>query len=1442
MKRMLINATQQEELRVALVDGQQLYDLDIETLHTTQKKANIYKGKITRVEPSLEAVFVDYGSARHGFLPFKEIAKEYLTGSTSIANGQPAFKDMISVGQEVLVQIDKEERGNKGAALTTYISLPGRFMVLMPNNPRAGGVSRRIQGEERRDLRDTLESLDAPENMGVIVRTAGVGRSKEELQWDLENLLQLWEAISREFDSAPAQRLLYQESNIIVRALRDYFRPDIGQILIDDERVFDQAQKFMQLVMPNNLNKLKLYQDNIPLFTRYQIEGQIETAYQRNVQLPSGGELVIDYTEALVSIDINSSRATKGGDIEETAYQTNLEAADEIARQMRLRDLGGLIVIDFIDMSVIRNRKEVEQRLIDATNIDRARVQIGRISRFGLLELSRQRLRPSIDEASHQVCPRCKGQGSIRGIQSLSLSLLRIIEEEAMKERTVRINGELPVPIATFLLNEKRHAIRQIEQRNQVEVVLIPNPNLHTPDYFIERLRDDEFSEESTRLPSYRMPMRQESMEDEVQSPVRSAAIEQAAVQGVEVKTPVPQPSGMVKGLSGFFSKVVALFKEEREADSPIHKAQQRLEEKSSTRQQDRAQDRVQEKRQDKANRYQQKSNARDEQALDKREPVVREIARENSRRDKAQEKGAEKHVESYQEKARENLQEKSQEKGQQKAQDRAQDKGQFGAHQAVRQDNPEIVDAVNASEQDLLSPPKYLNGREVRKGRPRDINALRGQGKANPPASLQHQMAMAVENVPEEQLGQSVASDVRVYADSQVATNEQIEPVQTAPEHVAQPVVADAPMRNKAVAPAMVSFLQQNVVETKKPETDSATAPVSIDAPAEAQSLAVETVDAPKYAQTDAPKVETQAATQSADAQAAVASAVKAEGESVVNPLLELPKLGQSVWYDNIDRAMLLDGTLTRLIAEDDLRGITSNPAIFQKALSSSNLYDASLAKWRRLNPQGQAREAFFALAVEDIQLACDQMRPVFEKTQGIDGMVSLEVSPDLADQVVKTVAEARALYQKVGRDNVMIKVPATEAGVQAVRELTFAGIHVNVTLLFSVERYRQVLDAYIGGLKARLDAGLPIAHIRSVASFFVSRVDSKIDEALSDEHANLRGRAAIANAQVAYSAFLERLSHDDWARLAEAGAKPQRLLWASTGTKNPLYSDVRYVDNLIGWDTVNTVPPATYQAFKHHGRAAPTLLRALDKAPDVLATVRAAGVDIEAITSDLEKEGIAQFEQAFSALLSSLSEKMNQLAINEVVVAEKAEKTGRGRRASKVVGKNTTNRARAARKANADRDLLVNLDENVVSALIEDKADSVAQEKVVEGESKAEQAAVSSVSAEVAADIATDTGADTVTESEVETAPVKARGSEPNKRVRKSTVERAAGKHATQEEAEVLQADAPVADDSSKLDPEPVAQFKADVVETLTQEADKARDDADEELEEEDDAIGNR
>jgi ribonuclease E len=542
MKRMLINATQPEELRVATVDGQQLYNLDIESPGREQKKANIYKGIITRVEPSLEAAFVDYGADRHGFLPLKEIARAYFEPDSVKPGSRVSIKESVREGREVVVQIDKEERGNKGAALTTFISLAGRYLVLMPNNPRAGGVSRRIEGQDRSELRDAMSQLEIPEDMGLIVRTAGVGKNVEELQWDLDYLLQLWKAIETSAHDRKAPFLIYQESDVIIRSIRDYLRVDIGEILIDNKAVFDRAESFIRQVMPSNLKKLKLYQDEVPLFTRYQIESQIESAFQREVRLPSGGSIVIDHTEALTSIDINSARATKGADIEKTALNTNLEAADEIARQLRLRDLGGLFVIDFIDMTPPKNQREVENRLRDALKHDRARVQVARISRFGLLEMSRQRLRPSLGESSQQVCPRCKGQGTIRGVESLALSILRIVEEEAMKENTQRIIAQLPVSVATFLLNEKRRGILEIEERQGVEVLLLPNEYLETPDYRIERVRTQDAAKILPDQPSYQMagPPETEAAPfyAKLGQPVQA---EEPAVKQVAPATPVPQ-------------------------------------------------------------------------------------------------------------------------------------------------------------------------------------------------------------------------------------------------------------------------------------------------------------------------------------------------------------------------------------------------------------------------------------------------------------------------------------------------------------------------------------------------------------------------------------------------------------------------------------------------------------------------------------------------------------------------------------------------------------------------------------------------------------------------------------------------------------------------------------------------------------------------------------
>ncbi len=541
MKRILINATQPEEIRVAMVDGQYLYDLDIEHPFRAQKKANIYKGVITRVERSLEAAFVNYGAERHGFLPFKEISREYYQKTKNKSdkkNGRPSISDVIKEGQEVLVQIDKEERGNKGAALTTQISLAGRYLVLMPNNPRAGGVSRRIEGEDRHKIREILEQLELDSGMGAIVRTAGVGRELEELTWDMDYLKTLWEAISVANKQTEPGTLLYQESNVIIRTLRDYFRKDVGEIIIDNDRVYQQAHDFINAVMPHNLKKLKHYTDNVPLFSRYQVEHQIESAFHREVTLPSGGAIVIDHTEALTSIDVNSARATKGRSIEETALNNNLEAADEIARQLRLRDLGGLVVIDFIDMLPNKNQRAVERRLRDALKVDRARVQIGRISRFGLLEMSRQRLRPSLGESSQIVCPRCSGQGTIRGIESMALSLLRLMEEEAMKDGTVEVVAQTPVNVATFILNEKRKTLAEIQARHNLQLTVLPNVDLDTPHYEIIRYKEDDID---TPQNSYKRTTKPEA---QIESTKESTPqdIQKAAVSNVTPSTPAPSP------------------------------------------------------------------------------------------------------------------------------------------------------------------------------------------------------------------------------------------------------------------------------------------------------------------------------------------------------------------------------------------------------------------------------------------------------------------------------------------------------------------------------------------------------------------------------------------------------------------------------------------------------------------------------------------------------------------------------------------------------------------------------------------------------------------------------------------------------------------------------------------------------------------------------------
>ncbi|WP_027804067.1 Rne/Rng family ribonuclease [Paraburkholderia dilworthii] len=583
MKRMLFNATQQEELRVAIVDGQKLIDIDIETAGREQRKGNIYKGIITRIEPSLEACFVNYGEDRHGFLPFKEVARQYFRDGVDMRSAR--IQDALKEGQELIVQVEKEERGNKGAALTTFISLAGRYLVLMPNNPRGGGVSRRIEGDDRQELRETMAQLQLPEGMSIIARTAGIGRSAEELQWDLNYLMQLWRAIEAASQSGSAGQpmLIYLESSLVIRAIRDYFQPDIGEILIDTTEIHDQARAFMDIVMPDNVSKVKRYHDDVPLFSRFQIEHQIETAYSRTVPLPSGGAIVIDHTEALVAIDVNSARATKGADIEETAARTNLEAADEVARQLRLRDLGGLIVIDFIDMESAKSQREVEQRLKDALKHDRARVQMGKISRFGLMELSRQRLRPALSEGSHVTCPRCNGTGHIRDTESSALQVLRIIQEEAMKENTAAIHCQVPVEVTAFLLNEKRSEINKIESRFKVNVVLVPNKHLDTPHYKLERLRHDDARLDEP-LASWKMAEEAaRELESETGYSKRTEEVkpkQEAAVKGITPEKPAPSapvrpiaapaPVAVTQASGGFIGWLKNLFGMQPAAPAPV--------------------------------------------------------------------------------------------------------------------------------------------------------------------------------------------------------------------------------------------------------------------------------------------------------------------------------------------------------------------------------------------------------------------------------------------------------------------------------------------------------------------------------------------------------------------------------------------------------------------------------------------------------------------------------------------------------------------------------------------------------------------------------------------------------------------------------------------------------------------------------------------------------
>ncbi len=576
MKRMLINATHKnEELRIALANGQYLYDLTIESASHEQTKSNLYLGVVTRREKSLEAAFVDFGGGRHGFLPLKEVARSCFSSKYDESSGKrPTIDEVLEEGQEIIVQVDKEERGSKGAALTTFISLPGSYLVLMPNNPRAGGISRRIEGDERSELRENLAALQLPDGMGIIVRTAGSGRSQEELQWDLAILLRHWDAIVQVSKQKAAPFLIYQESNAVIRSVRDYLRKDIDELLIDDPETYQEVLNHIKLIRPDFMNRVKLYQDPTPLFTRFQIESQIESAFQREVRLPSGGSIVIDHTEAMVAIDINSARSTKGGDIEETALTTNLEAADEIARQLRLRDLGGLIVIDFIDMTPLRNQREVEERIRKALEMDRARVQVGRISRFGLLEMSRQRLRPSLGESSHISCPRCQGQGTIRGVESLALSIIRLIEEHALKENTAQVRAILPIEIASFLLNEKRQAIIDIEKRQNVTVIIVPNQYFTTPQYEVERIRTSDFSERDEKLASYQLITKPE-IELSVSSQITQRTHQEPAIKSMSIEQPMPQQAAAPskgKNEKGLIKRFVQYLFEKKEGASSTQK------------------------------------------------------------------------------------------------------------------------------------------------------------------------------------------------------------------------------------------------------------------------------------------------------------------------------------------------------------------------------------------------------------------------------------------------------------------------------------------------------------------------------------------------------------------------------------------------------------------------------------------------------------------------------------------------------------------------------------------------------------------------------------------------------------------------------------------------------------------------------------------------------
>ncbi len=783
MKRMLFNATHAEELRVAIVDGQRLIDLDIETAGREQKKSNIYKGVVTRVEPSLEACFVNYGEERHGFLPFKEIAKEYFRPGTDV--GRSTIKEAIAEGTELLVQIEKEERGNKGAALTTFISLAGRYLVLMPNNPRGGGVSRRIEGEERQELRETMDQLDVPAGTSLIARTAGIGRTAEELQWDLNYLMQLWRAIDDARKLQPGAYLIYQESSLVIRAIRDYFHPDIGEILIDNDDIYEQARQFMLHVMPDMGARVKRYNDDVPLFSRFQIEHQIETAYSRVVPLPSGGAIVIDHTEALVAVDVNSARATRGSDIEETAFRTNTEAAEEVGRQLRLRDLGGLIVIDFIDMESAKNQREVEQRLRDALHFDRARVQMGKISRFGLMELSRQRLRPALNEGSHITCPRCNGTGVIRDVDSSALHILRILQEEAMKEGTAALHVQVPVEVATFLLNEKRADIAKLEFRLKVTVVLIPNKHLETPNYTIERLKHDDPRLETVKA-SYALadePAKETPYQQQKSEAVAAKPRQEAVVKGITPTSPAPISARPVAAAAasngqGFFAKILGWF-----SSSPAE-----TEKRPAARTGDRndRNNRSRNGRNDRNDRGdRQARNGKDDRGREQREPREPREPRAKQEGDRQakparQEAGEAKSGEARQDGRRDGRQER---KPRQDRGDRSAERADAEvAQNALTTPNAETAEMAEALDQ-------KRTGRRRRRGR----GGRREEGDQQQNLELNSDQTDADESVQVESTEPAVASMMPVAAVAPVAAYVPAEPpVVAAP--VVQPVVVAEP------------------------------------------------------------------------------------------------------------------------------------------------------------------------------------------------------------------------------------------------------------------------------------------------------------------------------------------------------------------------------------------------------------------------------------------------------------------------------------------------------------------------------------------------------------------------------------------------------------------------------------------------------------------------